>query len=122
MTQEAGPETNRQIAPTGVAGLDDVLIGGFRRRRLYLVEGVPGSGKTTLALQFLIAGAQNGESVLIRHSFRNGRGAAVGRRLTWLDPRWHQDPRIAPSELRSNPTSRTRCSTRPKSSSHRPRK
>ena len=64
MTQQAGPETNRQIAPTGVAGLDDVLIGGFRRRRLYLVEGVPGSGKTTLALQFLIDGAKNGEKVL----------------------------------------------------------
>ena len=64
MTQEAGPETNRQIAPTGVAGLDDVLIGGFRRRRLYLVEGVPGSGKTTLALQFLTDGAKNGEKVL----------------------------------------------------------
>ena len=52
------------LASTGVRGLDDVLSGGLTRRRLYLVEGVPGSGKTTLALQFLQAGAKEGESVL----------------------------------------------------------
>jgi circadian clock protein KaiC len=51
-------------ASSGIAGLDDVLSGGFTRRRLYLVQGVPGSGKTTLALQFLMAGAREGESVL----------------------------------------------------------
>ena len=51
-------------AQTGVSGLDDVLGGGFTRNRLYLVEGVPGSGKTTLALRFLIEGARAGEPVL----------------------------------------------------------
>lgn len=51
-------------AGTGIAGLDDILGGGFTRNRLFLVEGVPGSGKTTLALQFLMAGARDGESVL----------------------------------------------------------
>ena len=45
-------------------GLDDVLSGGLTRNRLYLVEGMPGSGKTTLALQFLMAGAKEGEPVL----------------------------------------------------------
>jgi circadian clock protein KaiC len=52
------------VASSGIEGLDDILSGGFVRRRLYLVEGVPGSGKTTLALQFLMAGARAGESVL----------------------------------------------------------
>jgi circadian clock protein KaiC len=52
------------VASTNIAGLDDILSGGFTRRRLYLVEGVPGSGKTTLALQYLMAGAAAGETVL----------------------------------------------------------
>lgn len=41
---------------TGIPGLDDVLGGGLTPDRVYLVEGVPGSGKTTLALQFLLEG------------------------------------------------------------------
>lgn len=49
---------------TGVAGLDDILCGGLTRDRLFLVEGSPGTGKTTLALSFLNAGAALGERVL----------------------------------------------------------
>jgi circadian clock protein KaiC len=49
---------------TGVDGLDDVLQGGLLRGRLYLVEGDPGSGKTTLAMQFLLQGAARGEKCL----------------------------------------------------------
>jgi circadian clock protein KaiC len=49
---------------TGIAGLDNVLGGGLTRDRLYLVEGDPGAGKTTLALQFLAEGAARGETVL----------------------------------------------------------
>jgi circadian clock protein KaiC len=47
---------------TGVAGLDDILYGGLPRDRMYLVEGPPGVGKTTLGLQFLLAGAEQGET------------------------------------------------------------
>lgn len=49
---------------SGIPGLDDILRGGFSRDRLYLIEGTPGAGKTTLALQFLMNGAQRGERVL----------------------------------------------------------
>lgn len=57
-------EDPRVPASTGIKGLDDILSGGLSKRRLYLIEGVPGSGKTTLALQFLMAGARAGEPVL----------------------------------------------------------
>jgi circadian clock protein KaiC len=53
-----------QRASTGVAGLDHVLCGGLPRHRLYLLEGDPGAGKTTLALQFLLAGVAAGERAL----------------------------------------------------------
>ena len=49
---------------TGITGLDDILEGGFPAERIYLIEGEPGTGKTTLAVQFLMEGARNGESVL----------------------------------------------------------
>jgi circadian clock protein KaiC len=49
---------------TGIVGLDDILGGGLTKERLYLLEGDPGAGKTTMALQFLIEGAKNGETVL----------------------------------------------------------
>jgi circadian clock protein KaiC len=47
---------------TGIAGLDNILGGGFTPNRIYLIEGDPGSGKTTLALQYLLEGRQQGES------------------------------------------------------------
>ena len=47
---------------TGIPGLDDVLGGGVTPNRVYLVEGNPGSGKTTLGLQCLLEGARLGES------------------------------------------------------------
>ena len=49
---------------TGVKGLDDVLGGGFPVNRLYLIQGDPGTGKTTVALQFLMDGVKHGERVL----------------------------------------------------------
>src|SRR6478609_4567787 len=49
---------------TGVAGVDEILRGGLAPNRLYLLEGAPGAGKTTLALQFLLEGRARGERVL----------------------------------------------------------
>lgn len=49
---------------TGIGGLDSVLAGGLTKDRLYLLEGDPGTGKTTMALQFLVEGARRGEPVL----------------------------------------------------------
>jgi circadian clock protein KaiC len=46
---------------TGIPGLDDVMAGGFPARHLFLIEGEPGTGKTTLGLQFLLEGARQGE-------------------------------------------------------------
>ena len=53
-----------ESAATGIAGLDDVLGGGLARGRIYLLEGSPGTGKTTIATQFLMAGAAAGEPTL----------------------------------------------------------
>lgn len=51
-------------AASGIEGLDDILSGGFSRGSLFLVEGSPGTGKTTLALNYLLEGARAGESCL----------------------------------------------------------
>jgi circadian clock protein KaiC len=62
------PETFRMTSSsrvdTSIAGLDIILGGGLPGERLYLIEGDPGTGKTTLALQFLLAGARRGEPAL----------------------------------------------------------
>src|ERR1700759_4998876 len=46
---------------TGISGLDDILAGGLPSNHVYLIEGDPGTGKTTLAMQFLMEGARQGE-------------------------------------------------------------
>lgn len=51
-------------ARTGVPGLDDILIGGLSAGRVFLLEGSPGTGKTTMALSFLREGAKVGEEGL----------------------------------------------------------
>ncbi len=58
------PLARRAPISTGIPGLDEVLGGGFTPDRLYLIEGVPGAGKTTLAMQFLLDGVARGEQVL----------------------------------------------------------
>ena len=61
MTDSSDPASG--VCTTGVEGLDQVLEGGLPRNCLYLVQGDPGSGKTTLALQFLLEGVRRGERV-----------------------------------------------------------
>ena len=59
----SGVDANCMVrAPTGIAGLDYVLDGGLPAGRLYLVQGDPGAGKTTLGMQFLVEGARLGEA------------------------------------------------------------
>jgi circadian clock protein KaiC len=56
--------TVRSLVETGIPGLDDVLCGGLPRYRIYMVQGDPGTGKTTLALQLLLEGQRAGEQGL----------------------------------------------------------
>ncbi len=60
---EKGP-AGEADASMGVSGLDDILVGGLARDRVYLLEGSPGTGKTTAAISFLRAGAKLGETTL----------------------------------------------------------
>ena len=53
-----------EVAATGIEGLDHILLGGFPRNHVYLLQGDPGVGKTTLGLQFLLEGIREGETSL----------------------------------------------------------
>jgi circadian clock protein KaiC len=77
-----------EYAPSGIEGLDYILRGGFPRNRIYLVQGDPGVGKTTLGLQFLLEGLRTGERCLyITLSETAEELRAVGRSHNWsLDP------------------------------------
>lgn len=61
-SQQSGRNVN--CAQTGILGLDYILYGGLPREHVYLLEGTPGTGKTTLALQFALEAANSGEKAL----------------------------------------------------------
>ena len=63
-------------AGTGVPGLDDILAGGLQRGRVYLIEGSPGTGKTTIATQFLLAGRRSRRARPLHHPVGDRGGAA----------------------------------------------
>ena len=62
--REESPASTDTRALTGIRGLDTLLVGGFPSGRLHLIEGDPGTGKTTLAMQFLMEGRARGEACL----------------------------------------------------------
>lgn len=81
--QQGEPKDLPRIS-TGSDGLDDILGGGFDANRMYLYEGRPGTGKTTIALQFLLRGAREGERVLyISLSETKRELSVVARRHGW---------------------------------------
>src|SRR3712207_2864420 len=61
---ESTKDTVQARLSVGIKGLDSILNGGLPENHIYLVEGEPGTGKTTIALQFLLEGIRQGESVL----------------------------------------------------------
>ncbi len=63
-TNAASAAVQNERISSGCSGLDEILEGGFPKGHFYLLEGNPGAGKTTLALQFMIAGVQAGQKVL----------------------------------------------------------
>src|SRR5579864_491444 len=63
-TNNVGKSKSVERFATGIAGLDDILGGGLARNHLYLLEGDPGTGKTTIALQFLMEGTRLGQKGL----------------------------------------------------------
>jgi circadian clock protein KaiC len=72
------------VAGTGIEGLDYILLGGFPRNHVYLLQGDPGVGKTTLGLQFLLEGARHGEKGLyITLSETRAELEAVARSHHW---------------------------------------
>jgi circadian clock protein KaiC len=73
-----------ELVNTGIEGMDDILNGGLPPNRVYLVHGNPGAGKTTLALQYLLEGARNGEKGLyITLSETRNELLAVSRSHGW---------------------------------------
>jgi circadian clock protein KaiC len=78
------PPSRPSPVSTGIEGLDVILRGGLPENRLYLVEGEPGTGKTTLALQFLLEGGRSGEPGLyVTLSESSGELRAVARSHGW---------------------------------------
>jgi circadian clock protein KaiC len=80
LTNDAGPA----FVSTGISGLDHLLLGGLTPNRMYLIEGRPGTGKTTMAIQFLLEGRAQGERGLyVALSETPGELRAVAKSHGW---------------------------------------
>ncbi|MCL6699332.1 AAA family ATPase [Sphingomonas sp. NSE70-1] len=90
--------------PTGIEAFDNILAGGYARSRVHLIEGRPGSGKTTLALQFLMAARERGETSLYV-TLSEGRDELIAAAATHG---WSLDGieiyELVPAELSLDPT------------------
>lgn len=99
--KQAGPEAG---ISTGVEAFDQILAGGYARARVHLIEGRPGSGKTTLALQFLMAARERGEKSLYV-TLSEGRDELIASAMTHG---WSLDGieiyELVPAELSLDPT------------------
>ena len=82
-------------AKSGIWGLDEILSGGFSREHMFLIEGAPGTGKTTIALQFLMEGARGGEKCLYITLSETERELRMGA----ASHGWKLDERIEVFEL-----------------------
>jgi circadian clock protein KaiC len=77
-------KSDDHLEATGISGLDDILGGGLTPERLYIIEGTPGTGKTTLGLNFLLTGADLGQAGLyITLAETEKELRAVGRSHGW---------------------------------------
>ena len=83
MTNSPPPDVHTPIS-TGIPGLDRLLLGGLTPNRMYLIEGSPGTGKTTLALRFLLSGRDAGEkTVYVTLSETVNEMTAIARSHGW---------------------------------------
>ena len=107
------------VVPCGIDGLDDILRGGFPRECLFLVTGAPGTGKTSLAMQFLLEGVRRGERCLyVTLSESKSEIEKVAQSHGW-DLAKIDMLELIPSEHNLSADAQLTVSTRPKWSSER---
>src|SRR5690348_10887000 len=96
-----------RLAPlkTGVSGLDDVLRSGLPPKCLFMMSGAPGTGKTTLAMQFLLSGVRDGERCLYVTLSESQREIAMVAESHGWDLRGLQICELIPSEQNLSPES-----------------
>ena len=113
--------TRADKAQFGAPGLDYILNGGLVRNRLYLLEGAPGSGKTTLGLQFLLEGANAGEKglyITLSETEQEFRETAASHK--WSVPQSIDIFELVPPEVSWTKNNSKACCIHPTLSSARP--